>query len=158
MKFTRCEKMKYILFVILVFLSLGSVFALEANVSVPKEVEVGKWFDVNISLKSNDTLNVTLYSYVYKGFNCVGQGWTANKQVILLPANETQKVVLHDLVKNGVEEGYYNLRVKIKYDNATLVKTYSLRVVGGGWDINPTYLYIGLVLVSLIGLYLVVRR
>jgi hypothetical protein len=149
---------KSLLIVIILFLSIGSVLALEVNVSVPEEVEEGKWFDVNVSLKSNTSLNVTLYSYVYRGFNCVGQGWITNRQTVVLKPNVIQHVVLHDLIKNGVDEGYYKLRVKVKYDNETIVRTYPLRVVNGNFDIEPTYLYIGLVLVSLVGLYLVVRR
>ncbi len=150
-------KLKMLIACVLIFLVYNVASSLDYNVSFPHEVEVGKWFNVNVSLKSETPLNVTLYSYVYKGFNCVGQGWTDNKQTIILHPNLTEHVVLKDFIKHGTEDGYYNIRLKIKYSNETIVKTETIRVVSRN-DVDPTYLYIGLVVVSLVGLYAVMRK
>ena len=144
-------------FALVLLLSVSAAASLEYNISYPEEVEIGKWFKIDVSLKSEEPANVTLYSYVYKGFNCVGQGWITNKQEVRLQPDIVSHVVLEDLIKHGTEEGYYNLRVKIKHDNNTLVETYTIKVVGSQ-EIDTTYLYIGLVVVSLVGLYFVIRK
>lgn len=149
--------MRSAVFALVLLLSISAAASLEYNVTYPGEVKVGEWFKVNVSLKSDEPINITLYSYVYKGFNCVGQGWTTNKKEIHLQPYVVSYVVLEDLIKHGTEEGYYNLRVKMKYDNKTVVETYTIKVVGAK-EIDAIYLYIGLVVVSLVGLYFVIRK
>jgi hypothetical protein len=146
-----------LLAIIIVFFMIGTAYGLAYNISIPAEVDSGKWFSVNVSAVSEKDLNLTLYSYVYKGFNCVGQDWTANKKEVFLIAGETKQIELKDLVKQGTEQGIYDLRVKLKFDNETLNETYSV-IVNSKPEITPIYLYIGLVVVSLVGLYLIFKR
>ena len=141
----------------MIFLIMGIAYSLDYNISIPSEVEVGKWFNINISIVSGKALNLTAYSYVYKGFNSVGQGWVENEREISVPANKTTIFELEDLIKHGTEDGYYNLRVKLKFDNTTLNETRTIKVVNTS-KIEPTYLYTGLVIVSLVGLYIVLRK
>ncbi len=141
----------------LIFILLSTAYALDYTIDAPKEVNVGEWFKINVSVFSDKDLNLTAYSYVYKNFNCVGQGWVTNKKEVFLHSGESKNIILEDLIKHGTESGYYNLRVKLRYDNETIVETYNLKVNSGG-EIDTTYLYIGLVVVSLVGLYLVIRK
>jgi hypothetical protein len=143
--------------VAVILLTVGAAYSLDYNISTPAEVKTGQWFDVNVSVISDKELNLTAYSYVYKGFNSVGQGWIANKREIFVPANKTVNFELEDLVKHGTEDGYYSLRVKLKFGNTTLNQTRAIRVISAS-EIEPTYLYTGLVVVSLFGLYLVLRK
>ncbi len=148
---------KKAILIAMVFLIVGLAYSLDYNISAPSDVKAGQWFKVKVSVASEKDLNLTAYSYVYKGFNCVGQGWITNKKEIFVPANKTIGFELEDLVKHGTEDGYYNLRVKLKFDNITLNQTSRIKVTSSP-EIQPTYLYIGLVAVSLFGLYFVLKR
>lgn len=144
-------KNKCYFLMIIAVVSIGSCFGLEYNISQPEQVDVGEWFDVNVSVHSEEAINFSVYSYVYDGFNCVGQGWTDNKKEISLSADESKDVVLSDLVKYNTEDGYYNLRVRFKFlDGSNITETYNVKVVSEE-QFKETYLYGGLVALCIIG-------
>lgn len=138
-------------------LMIGTAFGLSYNISVPEAVETGNWFYVNVSMISEKDLNLTTYSYVFNGLDCVGQGWTMNQKNISLIAGEPTDIVLQDLVKRGTESGFYKLRIKLNFDNESINETFMVKV-NASKGIEPTYLYIGLVLISIAGLYLVLKK
>lgn len=144
---------------LLLILCISAAEALEYNISVPQETTVGKWFAVNISVHTNETITLEAYSYVYKGFNCTGQGWIANKKEVSLAAGETKTFTLEDLIKFGTEEGMYNLRVKLNHENSNITETYSLKVLEGESEMQfkEIYLYLGLIAVCIIGVFLAFR-
>jgi hypothetical protein len=136
---------------------LATAYALEYNISVPEEVKSGKWFDVNVSVYSNDEVNFSVYSYVYKGFESFGQGWTANKKEIVLQAGESKDIMLSDLVKYNTPEGYYNLRIRFRLpDNQNLTETYNLKVVSES-SFKEIYLYAGLIALCVVGVIFALR-
>jgi len=94
---------------------------------------------------------------VFEGLNCVGQGWTFNRKNLELNAGETVDFYLEDLVKQGTEPGFYKLRIKFNHGEESLNETFTVKV-NASKGIEPTYLYIGLVVVSLAGLYLVLKK
>jgi hypothetical protein len=146
------HKDKWVFLIALTFVALASAYALEYNISVPEEVNSGKWFDVNVSVYSNNETNFSVYAYVYKGFECFGQGWTSNKKEILLQAGESKDFTLSDLVKYNTPEGYYNLRVRFRLpDNQNITETYNLKVVSES-SFKEIYLYAGLIALCVVGI------
>jgi uncharacterized membrane protein len=106
---------------------------------------------VNVSVYSNNETNFSVYSYVYKGFESFGQGWTANKKEVLLKAGESKDITLSDLVKYNTQEGYYNLRVRFRLpDNQNLTETYNLKVISES-SFKEIYLYAGLIALCIAG-------
>jgi hypothetical protein len=137
---------------------MNSALALDYIIAVPSEVKAGEWFNVNISLVPDEDINLTVYSYVFQGLNCVGQGWNINQKQVNLLANQQQDTALEDMVKLGTEEGLYKLRIKLKFDSTELNETYTLKVNAVNKSpIEETYLYAGLVIVSIIGLFIVIK-
>jgi hypothetical protein len=106
---------------------------------------------VNVSVYSNDAINFSVYSYVYKGFESFGQGWAENRKEIGLSEGESKSFALSDLVKYNTPEGYYDLRVKFRLpDNQNLTETYSLKVVSES-SFKEIYLYAGLIALCVVG-------
>ena len=150
--------MKCGLLALILLVSFGTVYGFEYNISAPEEINVGEWFSVNVSVVSEEYTNFTVYSYVYEGFNCVGQGWTINQKAISLEPNQTIEFELEDLIKHGTPGGFYNLRVRFRFDEENkLDETYTVKVISEP-SISETYLYIGLVLISLLGLFVILRK
>lgn len=142
------------MFLCLSAVSLGLASGLEYDIYAPEEVRTGEWFDVNVSVYSEEEINFSVYSYVYKGFNNVGQGWTANKKEVSLEAGGSEELVLSDIVKYNTEDGYYNLRVRFKFpDDSNMTETYNLKVVSEK-GFKEIYLYMGLVAFCIIGVVL----
>jgi len=147
------KEIKYCSIIFLIFTFFSTSFGLNYSVKFPEEVKVGEWFNVTVYLESNESENVQLYSYVFKGLNCISQGWTVNKKEIHLEAGEKKTIILEDMIKKGSEEGIYKIRIKIKYDNLTLNETSYIKVKSSSVEIE-TYLYSMLVLLSITGLIL----
>ncbi|MEM7819807.1 MAG: hypothetical protein QXD48_03180, partial [Candidatus Aenigmatarchaeota archaeon] len=85
----------------------------------PDTIHIDEEFDIKVKISANETKNITLYSYVHKGNNLVSLGyngerwletWDANKQII---EAKTLIITLKNKIKNDIERGMYNLRVKI---------------------------------------------
>ena len=134
------------------FFAMSSCLAFDYNIEALNQVETGEWFDTNISVYSEESINFTIYSYVYKGFNNVGQGWIANQQQIKLESGETQDIILSDLVKFNTEEGSYNLRVRFKFsETKNITETYNLKVIAKE-SFKETYLYAGLIALCIVGM------
>ncbi|MDD5239376.1 MAG: hypothetical protein PHH61_02845 [Candidatus Nanoarchaeia archaeon] len=136
---------------------MNAAEALEYNISAPDWVAAGEWFAVTVTASSDESVTFDAYSYVYQGFNCVGQGWIANKKEISLAAGETKTFSLDDLVKFGTEAGLYNLRVRFKFnESSNITETFSVKVLEGdaGMPFKEIYLYIGLIAVCAIGVFL----
>lgn len=141
---------------LLVLLTFSLSYALvDYNISYPKEVEIGKWFNVSVTIVSDEDVNVSVYSYVYKGLNVVSQGWTANKKELSLKAGQVLNISLEDMIKHNTEEGIYNLKVRVKYDDTVLNKTATIKVFSKSNLFEENYIYTILVIVSIIGLGLV---
>ena len=152
------NSMKCGLLLLLLLLCFGVSYGLEYNISAPEEIKVGEWFLVNVSVVSEESINFTVYSYVYEGLNCIGQGWTINQKEISLEPNQPIEFELEDLVKHGTPEGFYNLRIRFRFDEENkLDETYTVKVTSES-VISETYLYIGLVLISLLGLFVILRK
>ena len=152
--------MRFGLLLFLLLLCFGIAYGLEYQISTPEEIIVGEWFSVNISMVSKEEMEFSIYSYVYEGFNCVGQGWITNQKEIHLNPNHLIEFELHDLIKHGTEPGFYNLRVRFRFDEENKMdETYTVKVLSNSEStISETYLYIGLVLVSLTGLFVILRK
>lgn len=152
--------MRFGLFLLLLLLCFGIAYGLEYQISTPEEIIVGEWFSVNISMVSEEEMKFSIYSYVYEGFNCVGQGWITNQKEIHLKPNIPIEFGLHDLIKHGTEPGFYNLRVRFRFDEENKIdETYTVKVLSNSEStISETYLYMGLVLVSLTGLFVILRK
>jgi len=149
---------KYCWAVLLTAICMNSALAIDYIIAVPSEVKTGEWFNVNISLVSDEDINLTVYSYVFQGLNCVGQGWNINQKQVSLFANQQQNTALEDMVKLGTEEGLYKLRIKFKFGSTELNETYTLKINAANKSpIEETYLYAGLVIVSIIGLFIVIK-
>ena len=142
-----------ILFLTLV-ISLSSA-VISYNIDAPKEVQIGKWFNVSVFISSYKQENVTLYSYVYRDLNVVSQGWTANKKEISLEPGKQTNVTLEDMIKYNTEEGVYNLRVRLRYGGEILNETFPLKVHAETKVFEESYLYFILIVVSVIGLGLI---
>ncbi len=155
MKFMKCGSL-----ILLLLLCFSVSYGLEYNISAPEELNVGEWFSVNVSVISEEESEFSVYSYVYEGFNCVGQGWITNQKEIHLEPNQTIEFELEDLIKHGTSEGFYNLRVRFRFDEENKIdETYTVKVVSNSEPvISETYLYMGLVLVSLTGLFIILRK
>jgi hypothetical protein len=139
----------------LVFLTINTANGLAYNISKPETLKPGDWFNVTVSLNSEKPVNLTIYSYVYKELNCISQGWTANKEELIVSGTKT--LVLKDMVKLNTEPGIYNLRVRLKFDNQTINETSSVQVLGETSWLKESYLYAILVLISLVGLGLMFK-
>jgi hypothetical protein len=145
-----------ILFAIIIAMVPLSYAALEFNVNAPAEVEIGKWFNISVIISSdNDISNLSVYSYIYRDTNVISQGWTANRKDINLKAGEPANVTLEDMVKYNTEEGLYNLRVKLRYNDSVINQTFPIKVHSESRLFEENYLYFILVVVSIIGLGLV---
>ena len=125
------------------------------NVNAPKEIQAGKWFNVSVSASSNESTNLTIYSYVYKELNVVSQGWTANKKEVMLEPNDEVNLTLEDLIKYNTEDGIYNLRVRLKYNDQMINETVQVKVYHEAKIFEENYLYFILIVASLIGLGLI---
>ena len=147
---------KLVLFslVLVITISLANA-SISYNVDAPKEIQVGKWFNVSVSVSSNESTNLTIYSYVYQGLNVVSQGWTANKKEIILEPNDEVNLTLEDLVKYNTEDGIYNLRVRFKYSDQTINETFQVKVYHEAKIFEENYLYFILIIASVIGLGLI---
>lgn len=145
---------------VLLTLCISTGFGFEYNISVPEEVVAGKWFSVNSTVSSETPVNFTVYSYVYDGNNCVGQGWIDNRKQVSLDAGEEKLIVLEDLVKFGTEQGWYNLRVRYKFGSDNITETFNVRVMEetAKFSLKETYLYAVLIAVCIIGVYLAFKH
>ena len=147
---------KFFVFSVLCFFCIGSDLAIQYTIDAPSEVEVGEWFTVNITASSETEQNMTIYSYIFKELNCIGQGWTVNQQKIQL-TEETQTIVLKDLVKFNTEQGIYKLRVKMNFEAYSINETFMVQV-NSSQVFEESYLYLVLILVSITGISLIAWR
>jgi len=152
--FEMWKKAKYSCLIILLLFSVayGQV---DIKVFAPKEVYVGEWFTVNVSILSNESRNFSVYSYVYRGLDVVSQGWTANMKEVEVHPNEYVNLSLSDLVKIGTADGIYNLKVKVRCSSECYNYTTSLKVINKQSIIKENYLYFILLMVSILGLVLI---
>jgi len=147
---------KYLWTGLLLILCLSAAEAFDYTIDAPENVTIGEWFAVNATVSSNETTSFDAYSYVYQGFNCVGQGWIANRKEISLAAGETKTFSLDDLVKFGTAEGLYSLRIKFKFNDSNITETFSIKVMEGESQMpfKEIYLYVGLIAVCIVGVFL----
>jgi hypothetical protein len=143
-----------VLVIFIMAISLGSA-TLSYSVDAPKEVQIGKWFNVSVSIVSDKQDNVSVYSYVYRNLTCISQGWTANKKDISLEPGKQVNIVLQDMIKYNTEEGIYNLRVRLRNGTEVLNQTFPVTVHAETKVFEENYLYLMLVVISIIGLGLI---
>ena len=87
------------------------------NITAPDVIYAGQLYEVHASITTNESLNGTLYTYVYRGLNCVSTGWWHGSDVALKPG--TSEFVLKDSVAVDAPEGVYKLKVKLVAGNQT---------------------------------------
>jgi len=135
-------------------ISLGYA-TLSYTIDAPKEVQTGEWFNVSISVTSDEHENLTVYSYVYRDMNVISQGWAANKKETSLEPDKQVNITLEDMIKYNTEEGIYSLRVRFRCGGDILNETYQIKVYSETKIFEENYLYFILVVVSVIGLGLI---
>lgn len=143
-----------VIIVLMMVISLSSAM-LSYSVSAPSELTIGKWFNVSVSIISDKQDNVSIYSYVYKNLTCISQGWTANKKDISLEPGKQMNITLQDMIKYNTEEGIYNLRVRLRDATEVLNQTFPVTVHAETKVFEENYLYLMLVVISIIGLGLI---
>lgn len=144
-----------LLFLIFALLISVGEAALTYHIDAPKEVQIGKWFNVSVSVTSDKYENLTVYSYVYRNLTVVSQGWTANKKEVALEPGKQVNLTLEDIIKQNTDDGIYNLRVRFRYGGEVLNETSALKVYAETKVFEESYLYFILIVVSIIGLGLI---
>ncbi len=128
--------------------------SVKLDVDAPGELETGEWYNIYVNVTSNENVTeenttVSVYSYVFRELDCVSQGWTANEKQVDLDEG-VNEVVLEDRIKDGVEEGIYDLRVRVREGSRKRDFTKSVKVrTSSSFDFK-TLLYSSLVLSSLV--------
>jgi len=87
-------------------------------VEIPKEIIIGKEFNLKILIENNDdeTHEYDVYSYVYRGSKCYSESRENNKISVKIKASDEETVELKDKIKEA-DDGEYNIKVKVKQDN-----------------------------------------
>ncbi len=81
------------------------------NFTAPSVIYAGEMYEVAVDIYTNESLNGTLYTYVYRGLNCISTGWWHGIDVKLKPGEN--HFVLRDSVSPDAPEGFYRLKVKL---------------------------------------------
>jgi len=93
--------------------------------NLTKEVARNEEFITIVKLKNNlnKEISVELYSYAFKGRDCITGGWTSYKKEISLDKKEQKTVKLTNKIEEKAKPGEYSFRVRAKVDNEIIDKT-----------------------------------
>jgi hypothetical protein len=131
---------------------------------VPETVDTKEFtFPVTINNSSNETRFLEVYSYVFKGGDCVSGSWTSNLRILSLGPHEEKDFNMTNTLEQV--NGLYSMKLRVKegekktdlqsYINITLKKPWG---VTGYTAAAKTMAYAGLSIVGLAALYLVMKR
>lgn len=83
----------------------------------PEKLKTNQEFEIkaNVTNNLNYDINISFYSYVYNSSKLYTAGtWTENKKEATLPAFSTININLKNQIKQDINEGLYNLKLRIK--------------------------------------------
>lgn len=85
-------------------------------IDVPSEIMEGSNFSIKIDLvnEGSSVREYELWSYVYRGSKSYSGNREGNKKIVSLPAESFVVINLENWVDEGIEEGDYKVKVKIK--------------------------------------------